>query len=353
MHYIMNKDIPIMVVESGDILTNNLDKIPYSLRLCSKESDILDWIRDRVLQTNRAYAEEIYKTSQIPFNDKIQLAYYCNCTHLNDNYWIKDESSNLKYIDVSLFRNKYNTDMYEVALKGQSINHFNTGISAEYTGQGSYPKCFVNEDKEIYMYKNDSNLALEHEVIASNIAKVLGLKTVSYELVDFHGIKCTKSKIVSDETVNWETALSLAEYFSQSEYKIPQDFALQKLTAEYCNMIIFDALILNDDRHMKNWAFEFNADTNALIGLAPSYDYNNAFIGDKNTMSLLLFNEQRHVNILSAARMAYRDYYTTLNFNNLTNYIDSEDLRINKIALKNRILYITGQKSNQNDCYEK
>ena len=33
------------------------------------------------------------------------------------------------------------------------------------------------------------------------------------------------------------------------------------------------------------------------------------------------------------------------------NIIDNINLPINKITLKNRILYITGKKDNQRDCY--
>lgn len=351
MHYIMNKNIPIMEIETGKILSD-INLLPYSLRIPNLSlSSVQDWLRDRALQANRANSEELYDELGVAFNDKVQLVYKTYGTSLNDNYWVKEDTDTVIYADVSIFRNDLSKRVYEIALKGSSEISRDSKVSAEYTGQGSYAKCFVKEENGIYMYKSDRDKNLEYEVIAGNMAKVLNMKTATYELSEIYGVKCTKSKIISDETVNWETALSLSEYFGKTEYKIPQDFALQQLTAEYCNMAIFDAIVLNDDRHMKNWAFEFNADNNDLIGLAPSYDYNNTFIGDKNTMSLLLFNGQRHVNILTAARMAYRDYYTTLDFNNLINYISSYDLQINKQALTNRLLYITGQKSNQNDCY--
>ena len=36
MHYIMNKDTPIIEIETCKIITNKMELIPYSLRLCKK-----------------------------------------------------------------------------------------------------------------------------------------------------------------------------------------------------------------------------------------------------------------------------------------------------------------------------
>lgn len=358
MHYIMSKDVPVIEVETGRINRTYMNLAPYALRLNKKltSDDTYRWLKERALPLSRKNSEKIYKALGLARdNTEIQMMYLTHSLSVNDNYWIADESelNHLKYDDISLFKNSFNKAMYLVALRGDDgYTITDKHISAEYTGKGNYPKCFVREQDGIYIYKNSTNRAMYYEVISSQIANVLGFKSVDYVMSDLGDIKCTKSKIASDITVNWETAADLAAFFDQTEYKIPQEFMLRARTLEYCNMIIFDALILNDDRHMKNWAFEFDADTNELIGLAPSYDYNNAFNGDKNTLSLLLFNGNRHVNILSAARIAYRDYENTLDFSNLINYIDSYDLRINKQALKNRIKYIKGEKSNQNDCYE-
>ena len=56
-------------------------------------------------------------------------------------------------------------------------------------------------------------------------------------------------------------------------------------------------------------------------------------------------------NILDAAKLAYYKYGTTLRLQYLYEILDNIDIPINKQALKNRILYITGQKDTQRDCY--
>lgn len=118
-------------------------------------------------------------------------------------------------------------------------------------------------------------------------------------------------------------------------------------------MIIFDAIVLNEDRHMKNWAIEMDADTNRILGLTPSFDYNNSFMADSHTMSNLIFDGPKKMNILRAAKESYRLYGTTLNLRYLYDIINQLDININKQSLKNRIEYIVGIKDNQRNCYEK
>lgn len=358
MHYIMNKDIPVVEIETGKFNKNYIHLVPYALqvkRLPSVET-IYKWLKDRALPLNRKNSDKIYKALGLSRdNTDIELMFITHSVSINDNYWVADESEleHIKYRDINLFNNSFNKAMYLIALRGDDgYTITDKSLSAEYTGQGTFPKCFVREDDGIYLYKNSSGRAMYNEIVAGQIANVIGFNSVEYKMAELGGIRCTKSKIVSNEQVNWETAASLIDYFKTSEFKIPQEFMLKASTIPYCNMVIFDGLVLNDDRHMKNWAFEFNSSDNSLIGLAPSYDYNNTFIGTKGTMSLLLFDGNRHMSILRAARVAYRDYGTSLDFNNLINYLDSVEIKINVNALKNRIKYIKGEKSNQNDCYE-
>ena len=361
-HYLMSKNTPVIEIESGTVLNNNL--VPYGLRLKKLSyNNILDWIKDRALPITRKNADKIYQVMNLPReNSELMLMYLTHSLSINDNYWIANEKElgKLRYEEISLFRNSFNKAMYLVALKGKKDKRFqdftitDKNISAEYTGQGNYPKCFIREQDGIYLYKESIRKKMIGEVESSVIAKVLGLNTAEYSYARIDDSIVTKTKILSDEAVNWETAASLLKYFEDNKENgcgIPQDFALKYFTMELCNMAIFDAIVLNDDRHMGNWSFEFNADTNTPIGLAPSFDYNGTFEALPGSQSLLIFDNGRRTSVLRAGRIAYRDYGTTLKLDDLYYWIDQVNFSFNKQSLKNRILYITGRKSNMNDCY--
>lgn len=355
MHYIMNKNTPVIEVETARIL--NINKCPYALRIKNLTSNkIRKWIYHRALPLSRKNSEKIYKTVGLSRdNQEIELMYITHSLSINDNYWIASdkELGQLDYNNITLFRNSFNKAMYLVALRGDDgFTITDRGISAEYTGQGTFPKCFVREQNGIYLYKSGSTLEIKNEIYAGFIAELIGAKTVHYDYDTLANIQCTKSKIYTNEQINWESAFILCEFMNDVYKLTPQQYSENNLTQDYTNMIILDAIILNDDRHMKNWSFEFNADNETLNGLAPNYDYNNAFRADSKTLSNLIFDYNgKKVNILKAAQLAYKRHGTNLKLEYLHTIIDSLDIDINKQALKNRIEYIVGFKDNQRGCY--
>lgn len=354
MHYIMNKNIPVLEIESGIVLNSTM--LPLSLmvkKLTTKT--VYNWINYRALQITRKNSEKIYKSVGLDSNNSaIELMYITNALSINDNFWIANdkEITTLKYEDINLFNNELNKELYQIALTGNgSIKVKDKILSAEYTGQGTYPKCFIKEQDGIYMYKTGTDIQIRNEIYAAYIAKLINFRSVNYEYKQFNKVNCSVSKIVTDIDENWEDAFIMSETLHDLTGLIPQDYAIKMFSLEYSNMIMFDALVLNSDRHMRNWAFSINTKENMIISLSTSYDYNNAFTGTPNTLSDLIFEGNKKLNLLSAARKAYREIGTSLNLKYLYEIIDYIDLEINKNALKNRIQYIIGNKSNQYDCY--
>lgn len=354
MHYIMNKNIPVLEIETATILNRYM--LPISLMINNLTySKVYNWIEHRAIPLTRKNAEKVYKVLSLPReNSAMQMMYITHALSINDNFWIanSNELNNIHYENINLFNNSLNEAMYLVALKGEdNFTIQDNSISAEYTGQGTYPKCFVRKQDGIYLYKAGSNIQIKNEVYAAYIATLIGFNSVGYHYEKFHDINCSVSKIATGLDENWEDAFIISESLHDSTGLIPQEYAIKMFNIDYSNMIIFDALVLNDDRHMKNWAFSIDANKNIIKGLSASYDYNNAFSANSYTLSNLIFEGNKKLNLLSAARKAYREIGTSLNLKYLYEIIDYIDLEINKNALRNRIQYIIGNKSNQYDCY--
>lgn len=355
LHYLMNKDTPVLEIETGNILNYRL--LPISLMFYDDkpiENNIINkWIKDRALPLNRINADKIYEAIGLQtLNNEIELMYMTHGLSINDNFWIvsENEINKLKYENYSLFRNRLDKEISMTALFGNKATIIEDVLSAEYTGQGSYPKCFLQDIDGVYMIKSGTKQEIDNEITAGIIAKILGLKSTKYRRINYLGLECTLSKIETSEEINWETALSLM-CMMQFRDLTPQKFALNNYAKEFSNIIIFDGIVLNDDRHMQNWAFEIDASTNQILSLAHSYDYNNAFKDTNNTISLLIKDKDKSINILKAAQKAYLELGTTLKIERLYNEIDYLDFDINKDALRNRIEYITGNKKNQQSCY--
>lgn len=354
MHYLMNKDTPVLEIETAKVL--NYTSIPFSLKITDiSYNKVYNWLMHRALPMTRKNADKIYMTLGLSRdNQELELLYATHALSINDNYWIADdrELGKLKYKDINIFTNSLNKSLYLVALKGNTnFTITDKNISAEYTGQGTYPKCFIRKEDGIYLYKNGTYNEIVNEIYAAYIAKILGFKSVEYRYETLDCLDCSVSKIVTGLNENWESAFIVSESCYENNGIIPQDFALSRYTIDYSNMIIFDAIILNDDRHMKNWSFSISVDDSNIQGIAHSYDYNRAFQANYKTMSNLIFNGNRKLNLLSAAKYAYLNYGTSLNLELLYNNIDNINININKKSLRNRILYIIGKINNQNNCY--
>lgn len=354
MHYLMNKNTPVLEIESARIL--DINKLPLALKTTNLTySKIYKWLVHRALPLTRKNADKIYRTLGIPRdNSEFELMCITHSLSINDNYWIAHEKElgKSKYEDINLFTNSLNKSLYLVALRGDDdFTITDKNISAEYTGQGTYPKCFVRENDGIYLYKSGPTSEIINEIYAAFIAQLVEFKSANYEYTKLGGVDCTKTKIITGLYENWESAFILSEYIYAETGLTPQDFALHNYRIDYSNIIIFDALILNDDRHMKNWSFSIDVITNTIVGISHSYDYNKAFQANIKSLSNLIFDGNRRLNILSAARKAYSEIGTSLNLEYLYNIVDRLDINIDKKALKNRILYIIGKKENQNDCY--
>lgn len=350
-YFLMNKDIVTMSLD--DCTVFNKQWLPNALNTnYIFINKVNNWLNHRALSLNRENAEKLYQAVGLP-RDKSGLELF-KLTHglsINDNFWVASESEigKIKYKDINLYTNSLNNAMYLVALKGENYSLTGNSLSAEFTGQGMFPKCFVREQDGIYIYKSGENLDIIREVYAAFIAKLLGLRTVDYQYTVKFDRNCTRSKIMTNLDFSWESALSLID-FGIEGFKSIQNFALDRFKHDLSNMAIFDGIVLNMDRHMKNWSFLVDNSTNKIVGLAPSYDYNKCFEVDQSKQSMLL--PWLHTNILNAARYCYCNLGTTLKIDYLYNVLNSLDLKINKASMLRRIEYITGLRQSAKGCYE-
>lgn len=350
MHILLNNNLPVLEIETGRIL--NYSFLPYGLKKDKlTQLDINNWIIHRALKDNRYSARQIYEAAYVEYREYIKLMFITHSLSINDTYWICEDTElqKINFDEISLFSNDFSKELYDIAFNSKSA-YTKSIISPEFTGQGVSRKCFKkNKNGDIYIYKNYSNITeCSNEILACYIAEIIGCKTAHYQYEQNCNLDCTVSKILTSSKVAWEPAFNMFNYSKELGYTSPFEMAKEMYTSDYINMIILDALVLNMDRHLNNWSFAINTETNEILGLSPIYDYNKAFLTNEKTNSQTIYP---NYNILKAARLAYQEYRTTLNIDYLYNIIDDIDIPINKKALKNRILYITGKRDNQRDCY--
>ncbi len=240
---------------------------------------VIKWLERRVIPKNRTFVDEILKTLGLSHNDTKGIIDVCKGLSLNDSYWIVPENFEGTFAGFNLYENRFSEMLALVAYTGagQSKQAFTT--SPELTTSGMLPKAWrFIEDDGIYLYKGGtsgaSNAGREPycEYYASQIAEVMKLNAVHYDIENWKGITASKCAIFTNVDVSF---IPIGRIVRTGGIKACLDY-YEKLGGDFAeqlrSMLVFDALIYNEDRHFGNFGVLRDNHTGKIIAPAPIFD---------------------------------------------------------------------------------
>lgn len=272
MYLLMNKDIPVLSLDLDEPLYTcrnmkaiNLDAGPLYLRLSEERlhGAFTEWVSDRVPDwCNLSKRKEMIGNFLV---------------NLSDHYWLKQEGSDISWEDITPFRNDFLKETYP---------------SPDFATNGMVPKHWeIIDGKRILVKESREPFCREakNEAIASRLLDVLGLPHVIY----------TEKENLSycEDFVTEETELVPAYHVlaAGKKGKNESDFAwfmrcchslaIPVTETEIANMLLFDWIIFNEDRHYNNFGFIRDVHTGKILGMAPIYDNGNSLWFDKSSSS--------------------------------------------------------------------
>lgn len=265
---------------SAEIISVADDKkhlFPLDLKLTSQ--GILKWLEKRVIPKNRMFVNEILKTLGLSANDTQGIIDVCKGLSLNDSYWVVPQGFEGTYEQYNLYENKFSEILSLVAYTG--IGHSNEVFttSPELTTNGMLPKGwrFIENDG-IYLYKGGtsgaSNTGNEpySEFYACQIAEAMGLYAVHYDLENWKGILASKCKLFTDIDTSY---IPIGRLVKTGGLKACLEY-YSKLGNDYLehikSMLVFDAVIYNEDRHFGNFGVLRDNRSGKIIAPAPIFD---------------------------------------------------------------------------------
>jgi len=280
----MNKDNVVLAFESdkdifGDVSFTELyrtnEKLPLSFW------DLKAWLDKRQAPKHRAHISSLLKVCGC-----YDLDGFLRVSHalsLNDTYWVKEDGSNLMWKDVSLFRNPFNDVIARIAFEGGIHGDQFSTTSPELGTDGAFAKCWIRDGKGIYLLKRGSsgasNAGLEpySEYYASQISRFICNKSVEYDLTKYHGKVASKCALFTSESVGFAPIWKLIG-FRPRVRDIVGYYDSIGCGEDFRRMLVFDALILNTDRHLGNYGVLVDNDTRDILGMAPVFDNNLALL---------------------------------------------------------------------------
>lgn len=243
------------------------------------DDDLLRWLKRRVIPKNRTFVEEILETLGLRLNDTKGIIDVCKGLSLNDSYWIVPEDFDGKFAQYNLYENRFSEMLALVAYTGIGGSNEAFTTSPELTTNGMLPKAwrFIDGDG-IYLYKGGSsgfyNAGWEPycEYYASQIAETMQLNAVHYDLENWKGIVASKCALFTDINTSYVQIGQIKRYGGMQVCLDYYDQLGEEFGEQLRSMLVFDALIYNEDRHFGNFGILRDNHTGRIIAPAPIFD---------------------------------------------------------------------------------
>ena len=185
-----------------------------------------DWCAGRTLMMSQKHAKSICNalaiSQDISTENKANIALAYHCSTLQDAYWIKKNSENLSYNNVSLFCNTSRNLLTPVSLKGQdSIFTKKLKNWSDIGTDGTLAKSWIRENGKYYLHKESDNT--NGEILAGIILNLMGFHSVKYERADEDGLHITKCPCFTSEDMSFIPYRTFAKKYKENAIKIVKE----------------------------------------------------------------------------------------------------------------------------------
>lgn len=287
----INNGLFIKVIEICDI---NYAPLQLYNAYFDKSKSLVDvtnkWFKGRGIPSWRKDLERLLNNLGVESNFDLLLKSYG--LSLSDCYWIKEEGSNIKWDDINFFDNDFEYEGYLEATYSDSVTHNISLISPNNTTDGMISKAWIIEDGVRKLIKGtytSSNQEPINEFIATTICNKLGIDAINYK-IDIY-----KNRLVSvcDNNLNgheefisaYDVFLSKKKDNQTSDYNhyinILESYGIKNAKKKLSDMYLIDYIMMNYDRHMRNYGVVRDVNTLKITRLIPIFDTGQSLNCDK------------------------------------------------------------------------
>lgn len=295
-YFLMNKNTKVALIEYNtvvDAITDiydiyNIDYAPLALRNASNDKsknivkELNIWFKNRGIPSWRKDIENLLNKLNVSSVDELLNKAYG--LSLSDQYFIKNEDENINWADINFFTNDFKYKGYLTASLSNSILKERPDLySPNNTTDGMLQKAWIIENKNRVLVKGTYTVSRQepiNEWLASNICSRLGFDFCDYsiDLIDNKIVSKCNNFLSSDEEIITANDIfnSAKKNNNESDYehyiKILEKNNVPKARQNVENMFILDYIIMNVDRHMKNYGVIRNVNTLEWVKSTPIFD---------------------------------------------------------------------------------
>lgn len=254
------------------------------LNLTVSEEGVEHWLKCRTIPKNRAYVDALLSKVGLSLNRPLGIITVCKGLSLNDCFWVDAEGSGDTFAKVNLYDNRFSQVLASIAFTGYGSS-VRTSLAScpEFSTNGMLPKCWRRQNGKIYLYKGGtfgfSNLGFEpySELYAYQVAQAMGVDAIRYTLTkDLKKTLCSKCELFTSKAYSY---LPIGQLVPKGGMKAVREYYAQlgqPFVDALEDMLVFDAVICNTDRHFGNFGVLVDNKTNTIAAPAPLFDHGNS-----------------------------------------------------------------------------
>ena len=335
-----------------EIINKNTQIYPPQLQDEVNEDTIISFINSRIIPKNRAFVEDILRSYNLTLNDKKGVIDVSKGLSLTDDYWIVQDQS-LDFDKYNLFDNEFSDVLSLVAFTGYSSKVKGLFSSPELSTNGMLPKTWRRINNEVFLYKGSTsylgaiNTGMEpySEYYAAQIAETLGYNHVKYNLDIWKDQVVSICPLFTTKDISYvPIGLVIKSGGIKSVFNYIKELGFQ---TDLSNLLLFDAITANQDRHFGNFGLLRDNNTGKYIGLAPIFDNGESllskalpsdFENDTQFNILINSNEYKYSYYNASYEAIIKEYCTKEQIVDLRKLLTFKFIRNDKINLpENRL----------------
>ena len=292
MNYtIKHRNMPVLKFELKENIANPAVHILWTtehtaflpLDMSVSDEGLSHWLRSRTIPKNRAFVNNFLSKCGLSINRPMDIISVSKGLSLNDVYWVVEENFDGSFEKYNLFENRFSNILALIAFTGYGSSIRSSLLSSpEFTTTGMLPKCWRRISGRVYLYKGGtsgaSNTGFEpySEFYASEIAKAMGVNAIEYRLNKWKGVLCSSCEIFTGLNYAYVPAGKIVKTGGMQAVIEFYKSLGPEFTDALNEMLVFDALICNTDRHLGNFGLLVDNATNRIVKPAPLFDHGNS-----------------------------------------------------------------------------
>jgi hypothetical protein len=241
------------------------------------------WWNERGIPSSRENYQAVM--AEIGVTGKNRLLLECNGLSLTDHYWIAGENETKKWKNVNFYENEFDLAIGSLFFNRRKNDGIYDRNTPDISSDGNLRKRWeINNNGDRVLIKAGKSPYMQepvNEVIASLLCKRLNISHVPYSMDFEEGEPVSKCANMTNTDTEFVEAVRVyytrePSYFKNDKYKhyciCADRLGVKNNIKMLDRMIILDYLILNHDRHFKNFGILRNSQTLGSVEAAPLFD---------------------------------------------------------------------------------